>query len=60
MAARVKKVHRGGQRKAVLRTDLCLIREEDGEGRVRDAPALAGAAQWCVRCMREAAGLGRG
>ena len=60
MAARAKKVRGGGQRKAVLRTDVCLIREEDGKGRVRDALALDGAAQWCVRRMREAAGLGRG
>lgn len=59
MAARAKKVHGGGQGKAVLRTDVCLIREEDGEGRVLDAPALDGAAQWCVRRMREAVGLGR-
>ena len=37
MAARAKKVRGGGQRKAVLRTAVCLMREENGKGRVQDA-----------------------
>ena len=49
MAARAKKVRGGGQRKAVLRTDVCLIREENGKGVSRDGEERMERGQWRQR-----------